>query len=112
MLESRREMTGDIAVPIPEPFRFWAPPENTNAPDQFALRFKLWALLLKWEMVVFSSSHRSKKVLKPPGQFPAVALAMFRKFVFAALSRNGAKAMATTPGVACRSGELRGGLER
>src|ERR1039458_6876386 len=107
MFESRRVMTGAITVSRPEPIRFWAPPENTNAPDQVALWFKAWAVLLKCEMVTFSSSHRSKKVLKT-GQFEAVALVMFRKWVFSALSRNGAKAMATTPGVAC---EGLGGLE-
>ncbi len=44
----------------------WFPAENTNDPVQFALLFRDIALLLKWSIVAFSSSHKSKKLLNWP----------------------------------------------
>src|ERR1700688_1509804 len=99
MVESRNVMTGANCWVLTAVLA--APPEYTNAPVQLAFAFRLLALLLKWSIVAFSSSHMSNQLLKAPMSL-TLSVARSTKWLFSALSSTATYASATTPGVDCK----------
>src|SRR5262245_54045764 len=89
------EMTGASCCALTGRFRW--PPEKKKEPDQLAPLVIEIALLLNLSTVAFSSSQKSKKLLKLPRPQPP-PMCTSRKDVGKPLSRTPAYVSAVTPG--------------